>query len=313
MRKAAPKPCSFVITLFLAAAMTSLWVLPGVGQEEAAVSDSGRFEVSADTFIDFYEPDTAHHFETTWLMFQADNMLVPLLKFDVSAIPPGSHIIVAYLHLYVPSGQSPDDYREPCRLAAYCVKRDWVAEEATWYRASSGEPWDLPGCNGAGDRCSDYHPNEVGETTGQGKWVDIPVTSIVQQWVDGSNHGLILRGYREAWGRSAFYSSRFINPTYHPWLEVEWNVPTPIPTDTATSTPTATPTRTNTPTVTATPTRTATPTSTSTSTVTPTATPHTLYLPIAIKTARPGQGAQSPLPQFGRGLFFAFSGYLALR
>jgi len=274
MRNTLSRASSLIVTLLLATTMILLWVLPGAGQGEATVCDSRRFEVTADTYIDFFFPNAPHHYDITYLMFRADSKLAPLLKFDVSTVPSGSRVTAASLHLYVPPDLSSDEYREPCRFAAYCITRDWVAEEATWNRASSSERWESPGCNGSLDRCQSYHPNEVGETTGQGEWVDIPVTSIVQQWVDGDNHGLMLRGYAETWGKCAFYSSRYFERNFHPWLEVEWNVPTSTPTNTTTNTPTAT----RTPTVTTTPTR------TSTATATPTATPHILYLPIAIKS-----------------------------
>ncbi len=255
----------------------------------ASGADWNRFPVVADTYIDSFEPNIPHHFETTWLMFRADNLLVPLLKFDVSAIPPGSHVMEAYLHLYVPTNQSSYDYREPCKLAAFCVKRDWVAEEASWKRASASQPWEEPGCNGTSDRCQSYSFSETSQTTGQGEWFEITVTSIVQQWVDDGNHGLTLRGYAETFGRSAFLSSRYFDSSFHPWLEVRWNTPTPTPTRSATPTHTVTPTVTNTPTqtatstVTATPTQTATVTATRTSTPTPTTLLKRAYLPLVIR------------------------------
>jgi len=262
MRKTLPRASWFIVTLGLASAMALVWVLPGLGQETVA-QDWRRFQVSANTYIDFYQPYIPHHFETTWLLLRADNKIVPLLRFDVSSIPPGSSVTFARLHLYAPLGQDPDTFRAPCKFAAYCMKRAWSPEEATWHYASSGVPWAVPGGNGSSDRCQSHYPNEVTETTAQGTWADIPVTSIVQQWVNGSNHGLMLRGYSEAFGRTAFYSSRFIDSTLHPWLEVQWNPPTPTPTPTCTSTPTNTPT--------------------ATMTATPTATPHRLHLPITIR------------------------------
>jgi hypothetical protein len=284
MRRLVPAAGSFMVTLSLAVVMILLRVLPGVGQGAALTSDSRRFEVAADTYIDSFFPNAPHHYDITYLMFRADGHLVPLLKFEVSGIPAASRVIAARLHLYVPPGLSSEEYREPCRFAAYCLRRDWVAEEATWNRASSSQAWEVPGCNGSSDRCQIHDPSEVGETTGQGRWTDIVVTTIVQQWVDGDNHGLILRGYAETWGKCAFYSSRYFDPDFHPWLEVQWNLPTPTPSNT----PTATATRTNTPTPTSTTTTTVTPSRTSTATATPTAISHMLYVPIAIKSASLG-------------------------
>jgi len=268
---------SLLVLLCLTGVLMTVRVVAGDGDREAAIRSAQRFEVAADTYIDWLEPNRPHHYNTSWLMFRADNHQAPLLKFDVSAIPPGSRVASAYLNLYVPPELGPDEYREPCRFAAYCVKRDWVAEEATWNQASAGEPWEVPGCDGATDRCQTFEANEVGETTGTGKWVDVPVTSVVQKWIDGQNHGLILRGYAEPWGKCVFFSSRFFYPQFRPFLEVIWTEPTPTPTNTLTPTATATSTPTHTPTSTATSTVTATPTATST------VESHMLYLPIAIK------------------------------
>lgn len=265
-----------ILSLFLAIAALLLWALPSGGQMATSALNPHRFEVSGDTYLDYFE-EYLSHFDKTWLMLRADGLQVPLLKFDVSAIPRGSAVVVAYLHLYVPPGLGPEHYRIPCEIAAYCVKKDWMPQEATWHRASYAETWQIPGCKGEADRCQTHDPNEVAEITGLDRWVVIPVTSIVQQWVNGDNHGLVLLGKPGALhiGKVAFYSGRFFNAELHPWLEVEWNPPTltPTPSNTPTSTPTHTPTCT--PTATAAPTSTSTPTATatSTSTSTPTETP----------------------------------------
>ncbi|MBC7262387.1 MAG: DNRLRE domain-containing protein [Chloroflexi bacterium] len=307
---------SIVLISFLAMATILLWSLPGSERTQAQSVIHRRFEVSGDTYIDAWEPDKTH-FDKTWLLFRADGQHVPLLKFDVSVIPRGSSVIVAYLYVYIPPDLPAENYRLPCELAAYCVKKDWVPQEASWYQASSAEFWQIPGCKGERDRCQSPDPNEVAEVTGMDKWVEIPVTSIVQQWVNGENHGLALLGKPGALhtGKAAFYSARFTDNNLHPWLWVEWNPPTPTPTpsntltntptNTSTCTPTTTPTLTQTPTntPTATPTTTHTPTETptttptATNTATPTATPsltptptntptatlYKLYLPIAWK------------------------------
>jgi hypothetical protein len=272
-----------VITVVLCTIVGLAWVGPSQSQRTVAASDWNRFEAIADTYIDNYEPNIPHHYDITWLMFRADNTLVPLLKFDVSSIPMRSRVMEAYLHLYVPRNQPPDRYREPCKLAAFCVTRDWVAEEASWKRASADQAWEEPGCNSPSDRCQSYNLSETSQATGQGTWFEITVTSIVQQWVDGDNHGLILRGYAEQFGRSAFLSSRYFDSDFRPWLEVRWNLPTPTPTPTQTATSTVT--RTSTPTATATATATAvsTPTATNTPTKSPTAPRNRLYLPVLIR------------------------------
>ncbi|MBM4431333.1 MAG: DNRLRE domain-containing protein, partial [Chloroflexi bacterium] len=235
MRETRTQLTWLLTVMCLTASLPVLRAAPEAAAGTGAAGNSHRFEVSADTYIDAYNPNISYG-SATWLMFRADSRLVPLLRFDVSTIPSGSYVTAAVLHLYVPAEQSSDTYREPCRLAAYCVSRDWVTGEATWVRAAAGVPWQSAGCNGTSDRCQEHNANEIGETTGLGQRVDIPVTTIVQRWVSGNNHGLVLRGYSEEWGRTAFYSSRFVNRDLRPWLEVQWTVPTPTHTHTATST-----------------------------------------------------------------------------
>jgi len=275
--------------LFLVVAMTLLWVLPGTEQQGAIVHAQTRtiifqqgvrppgYAGTDDTHIDHDYPD-ANQSNTTYLWFREDNWVVPLLNFDVSSIA-GTAIVRAQLELYVVEPE-PGDYRGPCTIAAYCVRKNWVLEEVTWYRASAGVPWDKAGCKGPGDRCQE--DSGVSETEDPDTWMTIDVTSIVQQWVNGENYGLVLRGYIPGRvGRAAFISSRDASADFRPKLIVEYR-----------EQPTRTPTPTNTPTATRTPTQTATATPTNTPidtpTTIPTATPHMIYLPIAIKAATPG-------------------------
>lgn len=291
-----------ILALLFVGSILSISTRIDAGQTYALDHHQGWMPVTSDTYLDYLDPNNAHG-NRTWLMFRADNLMVPLLRANISAIVPGSSIVVAYLYLYVPAGQSGDTYREPCRLAAYCVRKAWVAEQANWYWASNTNPWEIPGCRGRMDRCQTRNPDEVTSVTGQGKWVQIPVTSIVQQWVDGENHGLALLGDMDPpIGKTAFYSSDAFDPDVRPRLWVEWQVPTPTPTrtqtptNTSTSTPTATPTQTatpsptasSTPTVpTATPTDTATPTPTATASHTPTTTPTATQTATSTATVTP--------------------------
>ena len=229
-----------------------------------------RFEVLEDTYLNYFEPNQTH-IHQSWVYLRADSLLVPLFKFDTSAIQAGSSIVLAELSLYVPIGQASDVFNPPLRFEAYCVKKDWAASQASWYQATASNAWEASGCQGPSDRCLSYAPEEIGEVTGEGQWIRVPVTSIVQGWISEGNHGLILVGDRYyPTGKSAFYSSRGPNTLLRPFLNVTWRVPTPTPT--ASATPTNTPTSTPTHTATQTPTPTASPTATATPSATPTAT-----------------------------------------
>jgi hypothetical protein len=290
------------MTLLGLASLSLLWL--GSASRPAAATSTAldTFLCVGDTYIDLQQPGTPHN-DGTWLMYREDDHLLPLLKFDVSRLQ-GASIRHATLKLYaVPDIDDTSQYKTPCWFAAYCVLKDWDAQSATW-----SHPWGVAGCEGNGDRCTTYSGTGNLEASRGGVWVGVDVTSIVQTWVDGENHGLILHNY--AWhneggntGKAAFYSTRFANSGYHPGLEVEYVFPTPTrtatrtATSTWTSTPTCTPTFTPTPTETATltstptptPTETATPTSTPTETATsiPSATPTETVTPTETTTVTP--------------------------
>jgi uncharacterized repeat protein (TIGR01451 family) len=281
-----PSLVSLALILALVLIFAGLLLSAPPNAERAAALDhfAARFEIAEDTYLNAFEPSRTHT-DQVWLYLRGDDLLAPLLRFDISAIPPGSNIIVAYLNLYVPEDQSPDIFLAPLKFAAYCVQRDWLAPEASWEQATVGNAWEVPGCKGASDRCQSHDPNEVGEVTSQGSWVrPVPVTSIVQRWVTEGNLGLILLGDQDPpVFKSAFISSRAGGAEHHPWLWVEWQVPT------------LTPTPTNTPTATETPTPTPTYTPTHLPTTTPTHTPTVTTMPTETATTMPSPTVQATL------------------
>ncbi len=218
------------------------------------------FYQARDTYLDFYQKYTPH--VNQYLMFREDAQQVPLIDFPWQGrIPDGATIVRARLKLYTAADSAL--YRAPCSVAAYCVRRGWDRDEATWELAAYAQRWFEPGCSWQGigeDRCLDY--SGTAQVPGVSKEVVIDVTQIVQQWVNYEAYGLVLRGYSGQSGKAAFYSSRWNNAALHPRLEVEYmNPPTPTPTLTAAPTVTTLPSATATSTpivvdVTPTPTRT---------------------------------------------------------
>ena len=299
----------FACIVMLSLILTLLLLSSPSGSETVVATDQlqREFPVRMDTYLNYDFPNSTH-IHQGWLYVRADNWKVPLLWFDVSAIQPGSNIVAAYLKLYVPADQEPKDFRLPFSFAAYCVRREWLSNQATWNQATASTAWEVAGCRGASDRCQSHDPLEVGEVTQQNAWVQVPVTSIVQHWVTEGNHGLTLLGNMDpASGRSAFCSSRCAEDQ-RPMLFVEWRAPTATPTltHTPTSTPTRTPTNTPTPTLTRTSTPTSTPTLVPTATATPTQTPTVVPSPTLDATlvvakfvdkqqARPGENLQYSL------------------
>ncbi|MGB9880718.1 MAG: DNRLRE domain-containing protein, partial [Anaerolineae bacterium] len=192
-----------------------------------------------------------------------------LIRFDVASIPPGSHILCAALSLYAEmwSG-SPFELD----IGAYAVKRDWVAQEATWYQASAHVPWQIGGCNGPDDRSQT--PESVVTIQNIRTWYHFDLTQVVDGWVNSAlpNYGISLQPVdRIDVDHIWFAASDDVAPdgsiANRPKLIILY-VPPPTPTPTATATASATPT--STPSETMLPTETATPIVPPTATATPT-------------------------------------------
>ena len=259
-------PRTALVGLLLAAIMGGLsWTAPGPARSLA--TSSVQFVPEDDTYLN-YEQRSRPQYDQTWLMLKEDNWKRPILRFDVSGIN-GTIIRSAQLSLYVVPGVNDTSKQKlPCQFAAFCVKKDWNEETATW-----DTPWDSPGCDSAYDRCGEY--SEMATAENAGAWVSLDVKSIVQRWVDGENYGVILLNPGPSQlGKAVFYSTRYAFSDLHPRLDVDYAYPTntPTATRTATNTQTNTPTHTATATSTDTPTATATSTGTSTHTATATAT-----------------------------------------
>jgi len=211
-----------------------------------------------------------------------------LIRFNVASIPPGSRILCAALSLYAEMWSGPPFSLD---IGAYAVKRDWVAQEATWYLASAQVPWQIGGCNGPDDRAQT--PESVVTVKNIRTWYHFDLTQMVDGWVNGllPNYGVSLQALdRTDTDQIWFAASDDVTPdgsiANRPKLVILYvPPPTPTPTATLTSTPTETvlptetttpivpPTVTATPTVPVVPTETATPTTPTVPTETATATP----------------------------------------
>jgi hypothetical protein len=107
-----------------------------------------------------------------------------LLRFDLSAIPPGTTVLRACLELQV---------NDPSRatFGAVPLSRPWAGSQVTWMNAASGSPWQVPGAKGALDRGT---ATVVAiKPRPSGKYHQNLSPSFVANWIanPGSNHGLI--------------------------------------------------------------------------------------------------------------------------
>lgn len=275
---------SLLFTLFLVLPL----VKAGVPHSSAAAAPVSAGQVGLlaestflpqfDTFIDYSNPTT--NYNTDWrLKIKVPDQKRPMLKFDLSTIPPGSSILAATLHLYT------DGYEHvPGRsliVGVYALNRNWVSSETTWRKATSLTNWHTEGADHSTDREQTPRATTiVNAPAGQHLEFVWNIRDLVDEWINKPgirpNYGIILIAYEQS-TEYRFHSNDDPDMRYKPRLEVSYLLP-PTPTPTFTPTNTRTPTRTPTPTatwtVTATPTRTGTPTRTDTPTrtFTPTAT-----------------------------------------
>jgi hypothetical protein len=208
----------------------------------------------SDTFLSMDEPTLTHE-TSPWLQIKNDGGggKRPLLRFDVSNLPPGSIVVNAELHML----QRGDYQKHPTNAStvrAYQVLRHWEASEATWDKATTAQEWSLPGADAIGDRSMVAADSMVLEPVPANEWRDWTITGMVQEWVNdpAQNFGLILVGIGDSQefhlASSEYpYASREQRPKLRVWYCPALPTATPTRTPTPTNSPTRTPTPTQTP------------------------------------------------------------------
>jgi hypothetical protein len=129
-----------------------------------------------------------------------------IVRFDVSAIPPGSIVKGATLRLFAAENNS--STANPKNIDAYALVEPWVegsrtgagtADGVTWATRDGVVNWTIPGAAAPGpaiatgrEEASGVSPLPADFERG---WVTWDVTSLVQGWVDGilPNHGVLLK------------------------------------------------------------------------------------------------------------------------
>lgn len=221
---------------------------------------------TSDTFIEKVTPDANHSTAGTLAVstrgYEENRSL---LEFDVQALPANAQIAKATLDLYVTSQGS-----ATICFAAYDLKRDWLAAQATWNQAEQGAPWGQAGAKDtATDRAASYSGNRI-HMDALNVWKSFNLTDLVQRWVSNpaSNRGVLLEASAPSGTQYGLASSEHSNAGIRPRLTISYTLG-------EAGTPSATPTRTVTPpaNATATPTSAQTATHTPAATGTPTATP----------------------------------------
>ena len=172
----------------------------------------------------------------------------PLLRFDLSSIPPNSRVYSATLSLY----NTTETAGHARRVLLFEVYRDWDEGNQV------GSPMDAPGKHGAtGDDAFAYYPGEgtnvpwtargmaagVDYATDPADWVDVDdvgwfdwdVTDVVRAWVRGErpNFGVVLRD-GTGWEPGNPLLRRFVSsqgasdPGLRPVLTIQYDPDTPL-------------------------------------------------------------------------------------
>lgn len=180
------------------------------------------FAVDDTTVLQGYPNDTTCNTVDMWAGY--DDMLAPdgkivrsLVRFDLSAIPAGTAISSAALHLYhLDSWDFPNRIRT---ITTYRIASNWSACSTTW----SNQP-------SIGDA---YGSSDLPSASGQ--WYSFDVTELARGWINGAfpNYGIEVRGPEASGEDSAWRSFATLNSTNDPYLTIDYAAATeshtPIP------------------------------------------------------------------------------------
>jgi len=199
---------------------------------------------ASDTYLDATDP-TANKGTLSEMYIRRNGEWRPIIRFDISVIPPGSVVTQARLELYV-SAVGYGDTTKNLDVTAYMLNRAWAETEATWIMATGETDWNTPGADGPiSDRLTTVIATKTLRPTDRGQYVHLDVTAAAQMWVNNpqNNHGLILIGASAYNTGYRFAASDNGIQQYRPRLVVNYEGAAPLhtPTPTATLTPTPTP------------------------------------------------------------------------
>ncbi len=158
---------------------------------------------------------------------------VVLVKFDLSAIPPGSLVTSASLRLFEHAAGGVGSRT----LSLRRVQAAWDEAGATWNERLAGTAWSQPGC-GADD--ADRSAAEAGSVVLDGSPANNFVTlgsgaglvAVIQGWLDGlyPNHGILLlsSGCNNAGTMyNSFRDRTYTSTSQRPRLDITYNSPDP--------------------------------------------------------------------------------------
>lgn len=172
---------------------------------------------AADTYIYQYAPGTNYYYGDQYKVgYKQQN--ATLLRFDLASIPASATVTQAVLQIYAMGWSGNNISAE-----AYAVLRHVVLYESTWNEAAAGSLWGVAGCNGtATDR--NASAESTFSTSGINKWYSLDLTSLTQEWINGSlaNEGLLLRQAGLTTNMVQFASAEHANTALRPKLIVTY-------------------------------------------------------------------------------------------
>jgi len=174
----------------------------------------------ADTYLDRWQPTT--NYDTAGrLSVRAADVYVPLLSFDLSALPTGAIVQKAEMKLYAYAKTNVG----PMKVAVFQMRRPWDAAQATWLQADAGTPWEMPGANGPTDRSAT--PVAAQWLTSVRQWYTFDITSIAQNWANGATNAGVAIRYVDGDVMVAynFIPSNYPNVMLRPVLTIEYISP----------------------------------------------------------------------------------------
>lgn len=233
------------IHLFFAILVCSLILFGASAVEAATLTIQPTADQSIETFI---SPNCSDPNEGNGPLYVYDAYgweARMLLKFDLSALPPGSIITSAQLSIYSIGSFSGS---QSIGIAAHRLKQDWVEGNgwawcsgtpdtlggATWANASNGVPWITPG--GYYDSATESLVTVSSRYT----WYTWGITSLAQKWANGTapNYGIILTPdvgstYYKFFASAEKDANNNPNSIYRPKLVINYILPDQIPPTTA--------------------------------------------------------------------------------
>jgi len=193
---------------------------PAPGPGTVAEIRSGLDDDNPDTYIYRYAPNANYALQPL-LRVGYKQTHAALLRFDLSAIPPGATIDEAWLEVYAAGWSGPG---ADITIGAYAIKASAQISETTWNEAQAGGLWAVPGC---GDTILDRRdtPESTLTTAGPLRWYRFDLSALVQGWFGGAttNNGVLLR--QEAYNLFSclFASAEYPNSALRPRLVVRYH------------------------------------------------------------------------------------------